>query len=105
MDAEDVRRETKLSSCSFKKQFSHSLGCSLVEDLLLEGIGLGEAKSNLVGGELVVAMGNTGESVQHNLSVEWVEEDSLVLSSVSGDSGVSSSDGGWEALCKGIISK
>jgi len=50
----------------------HSLGGSLVQDFLLEWSWLGEAKSNLVGGELVVAVGNGGESAEHNLSVKWV---------------------------------
>jgi hypothetical protein len=53
---------------------------------LLEGGGLRESKSDLVGGELVVAMGNSGKSVDHNLLVQWVEENLFVLSSVSGDS-------------------
>lgn len=71
----------------------HSLVGSRVNDLLLESVGLGETESDLVGGELVVAVSNGSESVDHNLSVEWVEHDLMVLSSVSGDSSGSSSDG------------
>ena len=89
---------------------NHSLVGSLIDDLLLEGVWLGETKGDLVGGELVVDVGDGSESVDHDFSVKWVEEDSLVLSAVNGHSGGSSIDVGWEALFtlkkdKGLISK
>jgi hypothetical protein len=71
---------------------------SLVNNLLLEVGWLGETESDLVGGELVVAVGDGVDSALHDLSVEWVKQDLLVSSSVHGQSGGSSSDVGWEAL-------
>jgi hypothetical protein len=71
---------------------------SLLEGLLLEEGWLGESESNLVGGQLVVAVGDSGELVLHELLVEWVEEDFLVLLSVNVDPDSSSRDVGWEAL-------
>ena len=59
---------------------------------------LGVSKGDLVGGELVVAVGDGVDSALHDLSVEWVKQDLLVSSSVHGQSGGSSSDVGWEAL-------
>ena len=75
-----------------------SLGGSAVDDLLLESVGLGEAESDLVGGQLVVAVGDGGNSALHDLSVQWVEENLLVLLAVVGHSHGSSGDVGWEAL-------
>lgn len=74
------------------------LSGSGVKDLLLEDGWLGEAESDLVGGKLVVAVGDGGDLVLHEVLVEWVEEDLLVLSSVNADSDSSSGDVGWEAL-------
>lgn len=73
------------------------LSGSGVKDLLLEDAGLGEAKSDLVGGKLVVAVGDGGDLVLHEVLVEWVEEDLLVLSAVNGDLDSSSGNVGWEA--------
>lgn len=73
------------------------LSGSGVEDLLLEDGGLRETKSNLVGGKLMVAVGDGGDLVLHEVSVEWVEEDLLVLSSVNGNFDSSSGNVGWEA--------
>jgi hypothetical protein len=98
-------REDQANSCFLWKQFVYSLGCSLVEDLLLEGSGLCETKSDLVGGELVVAVSNNGKSGEHHFSVEWVEKDLFVLSSVSGNSGGSAGEVGWEALYTVNISR
>ena len=61
---------------------------------------LAESKSNLVGGELVVAMGDGGASAFHDFLIKWVEEDLGVSSSVHGNSGCLSGDVGWEALYK-----
>lgn len=79
-------------------QWQRSVLGSGVNDLLLEVGWLGESESDLVGGELVVAVGDGSASGFHGLSVEWVEEDLSVSSSVKGDSGGLSSDVGWEAL-------
>lgn len=51
---------------------SFSLAGSLVKDLLLEWSCLGESESDLVGGELMVAMSDGGESVDHNFLVQWI---------------------------------
>ena len=59
---------------------------------------LGESKSNLVGGELMVAMGDGRGSAFHDFLIKWIEEDLGVSSSVKGDSGGLSCDVGWEAL-------
>ena len=76
----------------------HSLGLSRFDDLLLEHGWSGETKGDLVGGEFMVAVSDGGDSALHDLSVEWVHVDLLVLSSVSVDSDSSSGDVGWEAL-------
>jgi len=52
----------------------------------------GETKGDLVGGESVVAVSDGNDSALHDLSVEWVHHDLLVLSSVNGDSNGSSGD-------------
>jgi len=65
--------------------------------------GLGESKSNLVGGEFVVAVGDGINLVLHDFSVEWVEEDLLVLLSVKGDSDGFSGDVGGEDLWRSYI--
>jgi hypothetical protein len=87
-----------MSSHAFCLKLAYSLLCSLVEDLLLEGSGLGEANSDLVGGQLVVAVSNGGQSVEHDFSVKWVKEDLVVLLAIGSDSGGSSGDEAWEAL-------
>lgn len=63
-----------------------SLGVSRVDDLLLEHGWLGETESDLMGGELVVAVGDSANSALHDLSVQWVEENFLVLLAVVGHS-------------------
>ena len=59
---------------------------SLFNDLLLEHGRLGETESNLVGGELVIAMGDCVKFTLHELSVEWVEVDSLMSVAINADS-------------------
>ena len=59
---------------------------------------LGVSKSNLVGGELVVAVHNGVKLVVHGVLVQWVEVDLGVLLTVHGNSGGFSSDVGWENL-------
>ena len=59
---------------------------SLFNDLLLENGRLGETKSNLVSGELVVAVSDGIEFLLHDLSVEWVKVDSLVSMAINADS-------------------
>jgi len=80
------------------KVSSYSLGSSLIDDLLLEVVGLGEAEGNLVGGELVVAVGDGVNSALHDLSVKRVEVDSLVSLTISSHSLGSSGDVAGEAL-------
>lgn len=66
---------------------NYSLGLlSLLNDFLLEDGWLGETKSNLVGGEFMVAMGDGIKSALHGLSIEWVEVDSLMSVSINADS-------------------
>ena len=81
-----------------RSQRLHSLGSSLVNDLLLEVGGLGEAEGNLMGGESVVAVGDGIDSALHDFSVERVEVDSLVSLAVSGHSLGSAGDVAGEAL-------
>jgi len=71
---------------------------SVINDLLLEVGWLGETESDLVSGELMVAVSDGGSSALHDLSIEWVKVDLLVLSSVVGHSDSSSGDVRWEAL-------
>ena len=77
---------------------ARSLGGSGVDDLLLEVSRLGESESDLVGGELVVAVSDGINPVLHDLLVERVEVDLLVSSSVNGHSLGSAGDVGGEAL-------
>lgn len=66
---------------------NYSLGLlSLFNDLLLEDRWFGETKSNLVGGEFMVAMSDGIKSAFHGLSVEWVKVDSLVSVAIDADS-------------------
>jgi len=58
----------------------------LFNDLLLEHGWLGETESNLVGGELVIAVGDSIEFLLHDLSVEWVKVDSLMSVAINADS-------------------
>ena len=53
---------------------------------------------DLMGGKGLVAVSNSGKSIGHGLSIEWVEVDLLDLSAVGVDSDSSTSDVGWEAL-------
>lgn len=57
------------------------------QDLLLEGVGLGEVDGDLVGGELVVDLGHGVELVLNLLLVEGVQEELRVLLAVEGHSG------------------
>ena len=45
----------------------------------------------------MVAVSDGNDSALHDLSIEWVHVDLVVLSSVDVDSGSSSGDVGWEA--------
>lgn len=56
------------------------------QDLLLEGVGLGEVDGDLVGGELVVDLGHGVELVLNLLLVEGVQEELGVLLPVQGHS-------------------
>jgi len=67
-----------------------------LNNLLLEVSWLGEADGNLLGGELVIAVDNSVYLALHLGLVKWVQVDFLVLLTVDGDSGSSSSDAGWE---------
>jgi len=67
-----------------------------LNNLLLEVSWLGEADGNLLGGELVIAVDNSVYLALHLGLVKWVQVDFLVLLTVEGDSGSSSSDAGWE---------
>ena len=58
----------------------------MFNDLLLEHGRLGETKSDLVGGEFVVAMGDCVKFALHDFSIEWVEVDSLVSMAIDADS-------------------
>ena len=72
---------------------------SLGDDLSLEKGWLRESKSNLVSGELVVAVHNgINLLVAHDILVQWVEEDFGVLLAVHGHSGRFSGDVGGEHL-------
>ena len=79
---------------------SSVLGGSLVDDLLLEDGWLGETKSDLVGGQLLVDVGNSVHLVLHKGLVQWVKENLLLSLSIEGDSHGLSGDVGWEALIK-----
>lgn len=59
---------------------------------------LGETESDLVGGELVVAVSDGVNSVFNDFLIKWVEEHLLVSSAIDGHSLGSSSDVGWETL-------
>lgn len=69
-----------------------------LNNLLLEVSWLGEADGNLLGGELVIAVDNSVYLALHLNLVKWVQIDFLVLLTIEGDSGSSSSDAGWEDL-------
>ena len=71
---------------------------SLLESLLLEQSWLGETESDLVGGQLVVAVNDGSEFAVHDLLVKWVQEHLLVLLSIDVNPNSSSGDVGWEAL-------
>jgi hypothetical protein len=58
----------------------------LFNNLLLEDAWFGETESNLVGGELVIAVGNGIKSSFHRFSVEWVKVNSLVSVAVHANS-------------------
>ena len=75
-----------------------SLVLSALEDLLLEGSWLGEAKGDLMSGQLVVAVDDGIELVLHLLNVQWVEKHDLLSLAIGLDSEGSFSDVGWENL-------
>ena len=77
---------------------SFSILVSLGKNLLLESVWLGETKSDLVGGELMVAVHNGIKLVLHSILIEWVHHDLLVLSTVKGNSDGFSGNVRWEAL-------
>lgn len=58
-----------------------------VQDLLLEGVGLGEVKGDLVSSKLVVDLSHGIELVLNLLLVEGVQEELGVLLAVEGHSG------------------
>jgi hypothetical protein len=70
----------------------------LGKDLLLETIWLGETKSDLVGGKLVIAMHNGIKLVFHVFLVQWIKLNFLVLLTVKGNSDGFSGDVRWIAL-------
>jgi hypothetical protein len=70
----------------------------LGDDLLLVKSWLGVTKSDLMGGELVIAVHNGIELVVHDLLIKWVEENLGVLSALHGNSGGFTGDVGWENL-------
>ena len=63
---------------------------SLLEGLLLEESWLGEAEGDLVGRQLVVAVGDGGQLALHDLLVKRIEVHFLVLLSVDVNSDSSS---------------
>merc|ERR1711964_162065 len=54
-------------------------------NLLLEDGGLGEAKSYLVCSQSMIAVSDGGDLILHEVPVQWVEVDLLVLLSVKAD--------------------
>jgi len=64
----------------------------LGKDLLLEAVWLGETKSDLMGGKLVIAVHNGIDLVFHVVFVEWVKLDLLVFLTIKGNSDRFSSD-------------
>lgn len=81
------------------------LGLEGIQLLLLEGSRSRELKVNLVGGQLLVDVGEGLELGLHDLSVKRVEEDSLESLGLKGDTGLSSSDsrGGNDVLEDGGV--
>ena len=64
----------------------------------MEAVWLGETKSDLMGGKLVIAVHNGIKLVVHNLLIEWVKEDLGVLLAIHGNSGGFTSDVRWVDL-------
>ena len=82
-------------------QVDFNQNCSLGlggEDLGLEGVGLGEADGDLVGGDLAVDLGHGLDLGLNLFLVEGVEEDLNVLLAIEGNSGWFACDGGGEDL-------
>lgn len=71
---------------------------SLGQNLLLELIWLGESESDLVGGQLVVAVHDGINLAIHGILVQWIKLNLLVLLSVKGNSDRLGSDVGREHL-------
>ena len=93
-----IIKQTRWKDFAGYSLLEESLGVSIVNDLLLEVSWLGKTQADLVGGQLLVAVGNGGVSALHVLLVEGVKQDLLDLLSVDLDSGRSASDVGWETL-------
>lgn len=74
------------------------LAGSLIDNLLLEGRGLGESEGDLVVGESLVGVGDHLKLVLNEVSVEGIEENELVSLSFDADSGLLSGDVGGEDL-------
>jgi hypothetical protein len=68
-----------------------------LKDLLLEVVWLGETESDLMGGELVIAVHNGINLVLHGVFVEWLKLSLLVFLTVKGNSDGFTSDVRWEA--------
>lgn len=77
---------------------SSVLSGSLGDDLLLVKSWLGVTESDLVGGELVIAVHNGIKLGVHNFLIEWVKEDLGVLLAIHGNSGGFTSDVRWVDL-------
>ena len=63
----------------------------------MEAVWLGETESDLVGGELVIAVHNGIKLVLHGVFVEWVKLNLLVFLTVKGNSDGFTGDVRWEA--------
>ena len=54
-----------------------------------------ELNGNLVSGKLLVGVGHSLNLILHSVLVHWVEEDTLGGALGKGDSGLASSNSGW----------
>lgn len=68
------------------------------QNLLLEGVGLGEGELDLLGGVVLVDLGHGIDLVHDSLLINWVEVDLGVLLAIKGYSGVFADDGCREDL-------
>jgi hypothetical protein len=69
-----------------------------IENLLLEGVGSGEVEGDLVGGELVVDLGDGVQLALNLFLVQGVNEDLQVLLAVQGHTGRLAGDRSGVAL-------